>query len=46
MKRVLGVALLFIVVTVLSGCGETIHGMGEDLHRMGRGVKTVFVSGM
>ena len=35
---------LVLLLTFLSGCGETVRGVGKDVSRVGRGVRTIFVS--
>ena len=42
MKKLLLILLIFYIVAMLSGCGETISGVGKDVNRIGRGVSTVF----
>ncbi|MBD3379170.1 MAG: hypothetical protein GF408_01765 [Candidatus Omnitrophica bacterium] len=43
MRKVLGAISLLLLVSFLSGCGETVHGMVTDTKRIGRGVKKIFV---
>ncbi|MFH1847495.1 MAG: hypothetical protein ABH869_08100 [Candidatus Omnitrophota bacterium] len=43
MKTFFAVILLFMIVGILAGCGETINGVVKDSHRIGAGVHKIFV---
>lgn len=45
MKNIFLLLLLLVIVTYLSGCGETVSGIGKDAGRIGKGVKTIFIRG-
>ncbi len=38
------VIFIFVIcaISLLSGCGETVHGVVKDTGRIGKGVKTIF----
>lgn len=40
-RRIAVLLLAVVVVSALSGCGETFSGVGKDTNRIGRGVKTL-----
>ena len=44
MKRVMVLISLIILVSFLSGCGETVHGAVKDTKRIGQGIRKVFVN--
>lgn len=40
MKRITGIALAFMVISVLSGCANTAQGIGKDMENMGEWIQT------
>ncbi|MFH1665735.1 MAG: hypothetical protein ABIA77_06295 [Candidatus Omnitrophota bacterium] len=43
MKKIVAVMALFIVISFLAGCGETLNGVVKDTKRISSGVKKVFI---
>lgn len=41
-RKFLFVGAILLLITHLTGCGETISGIGKDIQRVGKGVKTIF----